>query len=314
MEGLNRESAPALSLVSTVLDEIRDQAIMQNARKGKVEAIDPQVFTQRSEPGKGAVHTTVLGGGGYFDKNNTTDIPTRKDAAVTAPAYRTTIIAEFSKNLSVPRTFMRNQQQSAVSKAVTQQTKTWLASRDQNAAYAYAYGFTVNTTIDSVFLFSNSHVNQNQDTVDNYETGLLSDGNLNVVVNSLRQQLAQTGVKLGYEPDFLFVPAILHETGAAITKSVLRAGGANNDLNYWSDLYPEMKCVYSPFLDDVSTTAYFVGAQGHGVERMENEAFFTDLVDWKTHPQDLYTYKMRAQEEVDTIEYSGVVGSDGTTS
>lgn len=312
MEGLNRESGPSLELVSTVLDEIRDQAIIQNARKGKAEATDHQVFTQRSEPGKGAVHTTVLGGGGYFDKVTSTDVPSRKDAAISAPAFRTTIIAEFTKNLSVPRTFMRNQQQSAVSKAVAQQTKTWLASRDRNASYAYAQGFATNTTIDNVFLFSNSHVNQNQDTVDNLETGALSDANLNIVVNSLRQQLAQTGVKLGYEPDFLFVPGILHETGAAITKSVLRAGGANNDLNYWSDLYPEMKCVYSPFLDDISTTAYFVGAMGHGVERMENEAFFTDLVDWKTHPQDLYTYKMRAQEEVDTIEYSGVVGSNGT--
>lgn len=313
MEGLTRDSSPALSLVSTVLDEIRDQAVMQNARKGKVEATDPQVFTQRSEPGMGAVHTTVLGGGGYFDKITSTDVPSRKDAAVTAPAYRTTIIAEFTKNLTVPRTFMTNQQQSAVSKAVAQQTKTWLASRDRNAAYVYANGFTTQTTIDSVALFSNSHVNQNGDTVDNLETGLLSDTNLNIVVNSLRQQLAQTGVKLGYEPDFLFVPGILHETGAAITKSVLRAGGANNDLNYWSDLYPEMKCVYSPFLDDISTTAYFVGAQGHGVERMENEAFFTDLVDWKVNPQDLYVYKMRAQEEVDSIEYSGLVGSTGTT-
>lgn len=313
MEGLNRESGPALELVSTVLDEIRDQAIIQNARKGKADAIDPQVFTQRSEPGKGAVHTTVLGGGGYFDFSTSTDVPQRKDAAVTAAAYRTTLIGEFTKNLSIPRTFMMNQQESAVSKAVSQQTKTWLASRDRNAAYAYAYGFTVNKTIDSTTMFSTTHVNQNGDPIDNYYTGSLSDSNLNIVVNALRQQLTQTGVKLGYEPDFLFVPGILHETGAAITKSVLRAGGAQNDLNYWSDLYPEMKCVYSPFLDDVSTTAYFVGATGHGIERMENEAFFTKLVDWESNPQDLYVYKMRAQENVDTIEYSGLVGSDGTT-
>lgn len=313
MEGLNRESGPALELVSTVLDEIRDQAIIQNARKGKADATDPQVFTQRSEPGKGAVHTTVMGGGGYFDYNTSSDVPQRKDAAVMAAAYRTTIIGEFSKNLSIPRTFMRNQQESAISKAVAQQTKTWLASRDQKAAYAYAYGFTTNTTIDGQTMFSTAHTNENNDTIDNYYTGSLSDSNLNIVVNALRQQLTQTGVKLGYEPDFLFVPGLLHETGAAITKSVLRAGGAQNDLNYWSDLYPEMKCVYSPFLDDVSTTAYFVGAMGHGIERMENEAFFTQLVDWESNPQDLYTYKMRAQEAVDTIEYSGLVGSDGTT-
>ncbi len=74
-----------------------------------------------------------------------------------------------------------------------------------------------------------------------------------------------------------------------------------------------MKVVYSPFLDVASTTAYFVGSSTHGVYRFEREAFFTDMVDWKTNDNDQYMYKMRAREEVDAIEYSGVVGSQGTT-
>ena len=76
-------------------------------------------------------------------------------------------------------------------------------------------------------------------------------------------------------------------------------------------MYPGMKVVYSPFLDEVSTTAYFVGTEGHGVTRYEREAFFTELIDWKTDPNDMYQYKMRAREEVDSIEYSGTVGSTG---
>ncbi len=312
MFGLGRDSAPNLILVKTALDELRDQAMLENANVGKAEATDPVIFTQ-DEAFNAAVNSSVLGGGGYFQKRVGDNLPT-KSAALSAAALRTTLIAEFAKDLPIPRTFMADQQQSAVSKAVNQQTKTWLATRDQNAAYVFGNGFGSQTTIDGATLFSNTHTTQSGDTVDNLETGLLSDANLNIVVNSLRQQLAQTGVKLGYEPKGLFTPSILHQTGMTVAKSVLRAGTGNNDLNYWSEMYPGMKVVYSPFLDDISTTAYFVVAQNHGVVRFEREAFFSALIPWETDPNDNYKYKMRAREEVDSIEYSGTVGSQGTTS
>ena len=76
-------------------------------------------------------------------------------------------------------------------------------------------------------------------------------------------------------------------------------------------MYPGMKSVYSPFLDDVSTTAYFVGTTGHDVIRFEREGFFSDLVDWKTDPNDQFVYKLRAREECDAITYVGVVGNTG---
>lgn len=312
---MNRDSAPDLVLVKTTLDELRDDAMIKYARVGKAEASDEIVFTQGVATNAG-VNTSVLGGGGYFEKR-TNDLQPVKQASATAAAVRFTPIAEFEKDLPIPRTFMADQQEDAVGKAVTQQTRTWLASRDRNAASVFALGFTTQTTIDSVALFSNSHINQNGDTVDNLETGALTDTNLNIVVNSLRQQIHQTGVKLGFEPDALFVPSILHETGTQITKSILRAGTGNNDLNYWSELYPGMKCVYSPFLDDTSTTAYFVVAQNHGVVRFVRESFFTDMTDWKISAGagqgDVYRYLMRAREEVDSIEYSGTVGSTGLT-
>lgn len=311
MDGINQDSAPGLILVKTALDKLIDQSLLANTRTGKAEATDAVVFTQGTAD-NAAVNSSVLGGGGYFGET-IDDMSSTKDADVFAAALRTTRIKEFKKNLPIPRTFMMDQQQQAVSKAVQQQAKTWLASRDRNAFTVYANGFTTQLTIDNVPLFSNSHVNENGDTVDNLETGVLSDTNLNVVINSLRTQLAQTGVLLGYEPDFLLTPSLLHQTGMAVTKSVLRAGTGNNDLNYWSEMYPGMKVVFSPFLDPVSTTAYFVGSAGNGVYRFEREAFFTDLVDWKTDDGDRYKYKMRAREAVDSIEYSGLVGSNGTT-
>lgn len=311
MDGLTQDSAPVLILVKTALDKLFDEATIEMAVVGKATALDPLVFMQDTAA-NAAVNTSVLGGGGYFTKT-TNDVSPSKDANISAAALKTTLIAQFKKNLPIARTFMADQQQSAVAKSVRQQALTWGATRDQNAANVYANGFTTQLTIDGVALFSNTHINQNGNTVDNLETGALTDTNLNIVINDLRTQLSQTGVILGYEPKFLFTPAILHQTGMTVAKSVLRAGTGNNDLNYFSEMYPGMKVLYSPFLDATSTTAYFVGSSTHGVVRFEREGFFTDLVDWKTSDNDEYTYKMRAREEVDSIEYSGLVGSQGTS-
>lgn len=308
---MDYDSAPNLILVKTALDKLFDQATIEMAVTGKATALDELVFTQ-DKATNAAVVSSVLGGGGYFQQT-TDDVPLVNEANTAAAASRTSLVVSFLKNLPISRNFMADQQLSAVSKAVRQQALTWGASRDRNAFSVYALGFTTQTTIDGVALFSNSHVNENGDTVDNLETGALTDSNLNIGINSLRTQLSQTGVILGYEPKFLLTPSILHQTGMAVAKSVLRAGTGNNDLNYFSDMYPGMKVVYSPFLDQTSTTAYFIGSSTHGISRFERESFFTDLVDWKYSPNDQYQYKMRAREVVDSIEYSGLVGSTGTT-
>lgn len=309
--GLNRDTGPSLILVKTALDRLVDDTLKQENIVGKATALDPVVFNQDTAS-NAAVVTSVIGGGGYFGKT-TDDVAPILDAAKSAASPKTTIIAQFSQNLPVSRTFMADQQQSAVSRSVRQETMAWLATRDRNALQLYALGFTTQTTIDGVAWFSASHVNQNGNTVDNLESNILSDDGLNIVVNNLRTQINNVGVIVGYEPKFLLTPALLHKTGMQVAKSVLRAGTGNNDLNYWSEMYPGMKVVYSPFLDATSTTAYFVGTSGHDGMRFEREGFFTELVDWRYQTNDAYIYKMRAREEVDSITYVGVVGSTGTT-
>lgn len=308
--GLGQDSSPDKELVKTALDKVRDEALLQNARTGKAEATDPVVFTQGTAT-NAAVISTVQGGGGYFEKR-LGDFKNAKSIAINAPSPKTTLIAEFTKDLDIARTFMADQQHASVAKAVRGNTRAWMASRDQNAMKVYALGFTTQTTVDGVALFSNSHTNSNGDTVDNLSSGALTDSTMNDAVVLLRNQVNQTGVKVGYEADFLLTSNAGHKNAMTIAKSVLRSGTGNNDLNYFSEIFPGMKVVYNQFLDDTSTTAYFIGAQGHGVERFVREDFFTDIVDWKTQRNDAYIYKMRAREEVDSIEYSGVVGALGT--
>lgn len=308
---MDNNSGPNLILVKTALDKLFDEATIEMAVVGKATATDAMVFTQDTAT-NAAVVSSVMGGGGYFQQT-TDDVALTNEVNVAAASPKTSLVVQFKKNMPISRTFMADQQLSAVSKGVRQQALTWGASRDRNAFSVYANGFTTQLTIDGVAVFSNSHVNENGDTVDNLETGALTDPNLNIVINSLRTQFSQTGVILGYEPKFLLTPSILHQTGMSVAKSVLRAGTGNNDLNYFSEMYPGMKVVYSPFLDATSTTAYFVGSSTHGIMRFEREAFFTVLRPWDESVNDQYIYKMRAREVVDSIEYSGLVGSSGTT-
>jgi hypothetical protein len=308
MDGLTQDSGPGLNLVKTGLDKLFNQATMEIAVTGKATATDPLVFVQMQANEVAAEQTSIIGGGGYFGQS-TDDVPPTKDAPKRAYATRQTQIVNFFENLPISRTFMQDQQLSAVSKAVQQFALAWKATQDRNAFAVYNNGFTTQTTIDNQPLFSNSHLNLNGDTVDNLETGALSTDTLNTTIVSLRGQINQTGVIAGYEPKFLLCSSTLHQTAMATAKSVLRAGTGNNDLNYYSEMYPGMQVLYSPFI--TSTTAYFVGSFTHGVTRFEREGLSTTLIPWQYQTTDQYIYKMRAREAVDSIDFNGLVGSTG---
>lgn len=301
---------------------MRDNSLLTKDNNGKADATDPVVFTQSSVD-RAAWVSTVLGGGGYFKKTVTgiaQDITAKKTALKAAFTPKTTIMAEFNLDIPISRSAMMDQQHDVVAKTVRQEALAWSATRDQNsfAYYANGFGTTLSSTIgDSVALFSNTHLNANGDTVDNLETGAMSDANLNILVVSLRGQKSQFGVIVGYEPKFILCGSTLHHDATIVAKSVLRAGTGNNDLNYFSEMYPGAKVVWNQFVDNSGatnqTTMYFVGTNNHGVVRFEREAMSSTLVGWEADPNDEYKYKLRAREECDTIEYTGLVGSNGTT-
>ncbi len=309
---MNNNSGPSYNLVTTILNKLYT-GDANRTRPGLATALDPVVFTQ-DKATNFAVNSTVQGGGNYF-QTTTNDESNINQATMNAYATRQSLVLNFNQNLPISRTFMADQQLSSVSKQVQDRATAWRQSRDRAAFAVYGNGFTSQTTIDGTTVFSDTHtIAAGGVTIDNKETGVLNDDNLNTAVTSLRQQYAQGGYIAGYEPDFLLVPTNLHRTANAITKSILRAGSGNNDVNYWSDLFPGMKCVYSPFLSLTATTgntAWFVGAENHGITRFDREGFFTDLVDWKYNANDEYIYKMRSREVVDSIFFNGLVGSTG---
>lgn len=312
--GLTFDSAQNLILFKTALDKLYAEEKAEMATAARAFATDGLIFTQDSAD-KAAVVSSVLGGGGYFQKF-TKDVTRQNKVAISAANARTTLIAKFKKDIPVSQDAMDDQQLEAVAKMVREQTKTWLASQDRNAFAVYGNAFTGaianSVTIDGANLISNSHTNENGDTIDNYETGIMNDANVNTLVVDLRGQVNQAGVIVGYEPRWMLCSSALHHDAMAVTKSVLKSGGGDNDQNYYSELYPSLVVKMSPFLDSYSTTAYFLGGTGHGVTRFERKALTTTLVPWQTDEDDNYQYKMRAREEVDAIYYNALVGSDGT--
>lgn len=312
--GLNFDSAQNLILFKTALDKLYAEEKLEMATSARAFATDPLIFTQESAD-KAAVVSSVLGGGGYFAKF-TKDITRQNKVAISAANARTTIIAKFKKDVPVSQDAMDDQQLDAVAKMVREQTKTWLATQDRNSFAVYGNAFTGAITnsvmIDGANAISNTHTNEAGDTIDNYETGVNNDANLNTLVVDLRGQVNQAGVIVGYEPKFMLTSSTNHSDGMKIAKSVLKSGGGDNDLNYYSELYPGMEVKMSPFLDSFSTTAYFLGTGGHGINRFERKALETTLVPWQVDEDDNFIYKMRAREETDAIFYNGLVGSDGT--
>jgi len=301
--------ATSSNLVTTILNRLFTGKAGK-AVAGKATALDPLIFNQDTAT-NAAVNSSVQGGGGYF-QTTVNDMTPMPNAQINAANTKVTPILEFRQELPISRTFMADQQLSSVEKAVEDRAMAWAATRDRNAFNVYANGFTTQLTIDGTTVFSDTHTNENGDIVDNKSTLSLSDDNLNTNIVALRNQKAQGGYLAGYDPEFLLVPNALHRTGTAITKSVLRAGTGNNDLNYWSDIYPGMKVMYNAFLDETSTTAYFVGAENHGIKRFSREGFTSAFVDWKTQGNNQYLYKMISREAVDSIYYNGLQGSTGT--
>lgn len=312
--GLTFDSAQNLILFKTALDKLYAEEKLEMATAGRAFSTDPLIFTQESAD-KAAVVSSVLGGGGYFQKF-TKDVVRQNKVAIAAANARTTLIAKFKKDVPVSQDAMDDQQLDAVAKMVREQTKTWLASQDRNSFAVYGNGFTGaianSITIDSANLYSNSHTNENGDTIDNYETSVLNDSGLNTLVVDLRGQVNQAGVIVGYEPRALLCSSTLHHDAMSVAKSALKAGGGDNDLNYYSELYPGLVVKMSPFLDTYSTTSYFLASSGHGINRFERKGLTTTLVPWQMDEDDNYLYKMRAREETDAIYYNGQAGSDGT--
>lgn len=306
-------------VVRTELDEVFFAEYEYASEPGIVTAESPVFFKQDSID-RGSVNSGQFGGTGAWTSH--LEEESRVLATVrTANAVNRTVL-NFKRTLAIPQEFIEDDEgvgHGVVSEAVRHMAFRGRTSRDENALGIYKDAFSGVTTNDAVALISNSHTALDGRTNDNLETGALSAANLEILFRVLLEQRGQDGSVGGHVGNGMLVPPILFPDAQEITKSELKQGTANNDLNYFSQIYPGLVVSQSPFIGSVynslnsnAQTSYFLVSRGHSVKRWVRKGIETDIVPPQTDLQDRWFYKGRFREIAGVISWEGIVGSNGT--
>lgn len=305
----------ALNVVQTAIDKVFYAEFDYDAEPGLATARTDSVFKQETID-RAALITQEYKGPGYFSERG--DEEEIEGATVESSNQKTHSVLNYDKGIYIPKTFFDDELHMLVRNTVQKFARNARLSQDRNAFKTiFNLGFTTTTTSDGVALFSNSHTALNGDTVDNLETGTLTEANLDTLVQKLLTQVTQDGTIGGHVPAVLLVPPALFKTAQEITKSELRSGTANNDLNYYSQIYPGLQVYQSPFLSAAqggSDTAYFLLSRNHSVMRIVREGINTNLLGEEFDPAKArrYYYSAGYREVVSPISWEGIVASNGT--
>lgn len=308
-------SGLAASAVKTAIDDVFYGENDYESQPGIALATNSLVFKQATTS-KAAEITEEYSGVGAFEAH--VEEEAIKEATVRIGNQKTHSVVNYKRAVKIPVEFFEDDMHSVVNQTIEKFGMRARTTRDKQALSVYNLGFSTATTSDGVALFSNSHVALGSgNTVDNLETAALAPAALESIHKSLLEQEAQDGDLGGHVPAFLMVPPQLFPDALEFTKSELKANTTDNNLNYWSLIYPGMRVLQSPYVGAAynggSDTAYFMGSRNHSVTRFVRKGLTTDLVGPQTDDQDRYTYKARFREVVSAVSWEGIVASNGTT-
>ena len=313
-----RQTVSGVSLTTgSGLDEIFDSAYEMDKQPGEVRA-DSELFFKQDDTEWLVVQYAESMGPGQFRAHVEDE---EVDDATVRVANRTTAeVFEFDRDIGIPQ---RYQEASAyygtVARWVEELGIRARTSRDEQAfRRSYSDAFSV-TTPDGAALISNTHTALSGDTVDNLETGALSSDNLETVVHALRVQQAQDGSLGSLHADGLLTPSNLHPTATRIAESELRPGVTDNDLNYWSKVYPGMVVGASEWMHSTyntyntnANTSYFVVSRQHSITRAVRVGIQRNYVDPMYDRKRRAFYRARFSERVYPGTWVGIQGSNGT--
>ena len=300
------------------LDEIFDSFFDAPKKAGEVRADDGLFFRQDNTEWLTIQIEESMGPGDYDEVAIDEEVP---EATVRTGNKTNIEVFEYDKDVPIPQRYQEaSSHYGTVSNWVKQLGIRGRTTRDK-FAFRRSYGdaFSGVTTPDGSAFIADSHTSLNGDTIDNLETGVLTPANLETVVRSLRLQKAQDGDDGSFDADGLLVPIKLHPDAVEITKSELKAGTAQNELNYWSFIYPGMMVGFSKYLDSTyntlnsnANTSYFVVAREHSVTRAVRIPLQKEYIGPEVDRRRRAFYRARFSERVYVGTWGGVVASSGT--
>lgn len=303
------------------LDEIFYQAYEMEKQPGEVRADDP-LFFQQGSTNWGFINGAEYKGPGDYDLiAEDEEVP---DSQIKVANKYNKEVLEFDKDVFIPQRYQEDSEMyGVVNNMVRDMGVRGRTTRDKYA-FQYSWGnpfdATNNPTPDNAAFGSNSHVLLDGSSFDNLDTTALSPDALATLVKKLRLQKAHDGDLASYHADGLLVPVILHPEATEITKSELKAQTMDNDLNYWSQIYPGLKVGASEYLDSTyntlnsnADTTFAVCSMRHGVERKERVALSTEYIGPEYDRKRRGVYRARFRERVILANSGlGVEFSNGT--
>jgi len=308
---MSLNSALNPDVVKTALDKVFYQKFNLPNTPGLATAQDASLFMQGTTD-RAAEIVESFSGVGYWDQR-----AEEGDVLEGSPRVanqKTFSVTNFAKSVKVPKNFFDDEKHSVITNMISDLGNKGRLTRDKNAFAPYRLGFTTALTSDGAALFSDSHTLIGGGTQDNKLTAALSESSLNAAFIALAEMKQQDGTLGGYMPKTLFVPPALFKLAKEITKSAARSGTANNDLNFYSDIYPGLEVKQSPFIgasQGGSDTAWFLLSDVHSIGRWVRQDIVTDMVDYKYSSNNSYVYKAEYREVVGAIDFGGAIGSTG---
>lgn len=302
--------------VRTELDEVLFDEFDREQEPGEVLATD-SLFVKQKDTSKGYVIYAERKGTGAFEKHVQEQDVVEKSTLVANKVTKE--VDNWKQSLPVAIESYEDDQHDVIMEDVAEMGRNAKLTRDKETIQTlYGNGFDETTTPDAAYLWSNSHINVNGDTVDNLETGALTPANLETLVKSLRLQKKQDGLLGGHNPAGLLVPVALFPDATEITQSELTANSAENNLNYFSKIYPGLKVGSSAFLDSSyndyanADTSYYLVSRNHMLTRNVRLGLITDMIPSTYDSKDRMIYKARYREVPTAKTWTGAVASNGT--
>lgn len=299
------------NVVKTALDTVFFPEFNKDSLPQFALAETPTVFKQDTAESSAIIAEIFEGSGEWEDKSEEEDI---KGGTFKSKNPQTFVVAELARSIDVPRTFAADAKFSLVNKAVTDMANKGRVTRNNRAMSLFRGAFASTKTNDGSYLVSTNHTIKDGNTVNNKLTAALSESSLFDATVVMTEMKAQDNTMAGCVASVLLVPSKLFKLACEITKSTLRSGTGNNDMNFYSDIYA-FEVRQSNFLGTAaggSDTAWFLLGDTHSVTRWVREDIWTDVVDWKFQRNNNYIYKGGYREVTGALDYVGVVGSDGT--
>lgn len=234
-------------------------------------------------------------------------------ATISPGLERTYIHKAFTKGFMIERELYDDEQYNQINKFPKALARAGRAKVEKDAMLPLINGFdgSNHPIYDGKALFANDHpLLDSSGTGDNLVSGALSEANLKIAIQCMKETVDEAGNLIQLVPDILVVPPALEHTALEIVKSTHKPGTANNDIN---TLAGKLRVVVMDYLGSVaggSDTAWFI------MDSKRHELNFF----WRVKPEfkwaedfDTFVAKYRGymRYSFGVSDWRGIVGSPG---